>query len=1536
MAINKLNEKQTRLLNNLIAGENVTYCLWISSTSHIQYHTSSDEAEFASGLRFTNRPSFNMTNFIKGSRGHFEDVPMTIGSVSDKLDYYSKKHQISSLSITLDNVYYPEGKGGLGSLMQDDSTEKKYLSDYIFAEYDVEQSLIGNSMHLFLADEEDSLATPNSASDNGNIEVIPIFRGFVKDVKATNSKITFNFEDTTYKMLQREFPLVGDNLDNEHYRYSSNYLGDGEEVPKAYKNKPIPMTYGRVENAPAVIKHITEFDEELSITVDNYEDYYLDDINLTFDNRKHVGFDDMYHAGTSYLCDTGYLYISGAENQYALIKQQTSELGKDNAQINVGIFPFGIEKDEIQYTIDDAEWNNGILLNANCSSIRQDMAEISFFNYPSSIGASSLGVGGDWVALPFNSFTNYNDLFSLTIGDWVDDETTDGFNYSSLYDKGDGAYFTKFECATNDVDWSNSPGYGEDDETEWYLDQPFDISGFSVKFSEAGFNMVSHLACPMFRLGIRWGGEDIGSITGNEYLKNSKLGRWSYYGSTANTTEAPYVPEAGSGDSGYNEPSFRTKWHSGIVFAPRIEILDELNGVLPSQNPPEGEGTGVGLQEIVQLNDTNPTHQWNPYWVGNDKLDQQSGESASYEGPSKRNYQSHMIFDNYSPFKWIGTSPRYAEGIYSFYRRGNGTEFWDGLFCPGGGEEMGNHTTNYLVNGGYFENTDWDWSWDIDDVRELHLAKKKMMYDTNTFEIFNFMVFHVGHIDGLANRKYHVNTLGRESVTGAGNNLVRLYINTQHSNKARIQQWDGYGSEEDAGENLGGNFSHEEQFFDFHDSFNQDFDIETEPMPYQLNPNMEAICNFNDWTSDAVSDTGESDFAFSAPLGPTEDYANNEFTADYWRLIMRYPLDSHKLIGTTIECGETGAKGKVVKIHYDKFIYTTDHHNSPLYTPYTGGTLSTDLPWQMKPNYSQNKFFWAIPDIIMIDVQQLTDTEFHQNASITIDEDTMLPTSNTDFNFFSTDASKWTYVAGANINPSVSDSSETKFCKYLTSYKWSDGMVEKPGDIIEDLLVAEMNYSEGILEEELDDCRLEHSAFNGEYDWSLAFSIEEKITAQDLFTHIANSTKMFPRFNSNDGQFTFNTLRERYYPPDHGYHEGWHDLSPEKVISFKWKMSDLKYLKNEVNVKYAKFYGGSSYLKETGFITVGDVLSRQLGSDWESAYGSKYLTYYRITEDEDDHKLEVENNYIRDEVTAIALAEHLLLKQMNQAAIITLEYPMISEAFSIEVGDVIYLPSMPNQQKIQGVDFTKVQSKFGQIIYPLFFVTSLKKDIQKNKMTIEGHQIHCFNSGTTHLSDWAEFTSLSNHPTDFSIDHGMSNVAVPTSYDGHEEIPDIEYYGCLDPEALNYGWTIDGENVGAENITYDGANCIYEEASMAAWGDSTLDGTVDILDIVQIVTHILAINPIWHQGDQSFANADVNFDDTIDVLDVIAIVSVVLGNSEIPDWQESNDDEEEEDSDDTFRFLPTWDGSANTIVSEQDLPGKIMYNHTPPEGLGIE
>ncbi len=64
--------------------------------------------------------------------------------------------------------------------------------------------------------------------------------------------------------------------------------------------------------------------------------------------------------------------------------------------------------------------------------------------------------------------------------------------------------------------------------------------------------------------------------------------------------------------------------------------------------------------------------------------------------------------------------------------------------------------------------------------------------------------------------------------------------------------------------------------------------------------------------------------------------------------------------------------------------------------------------------------------------------------------------------------------------------------------------------------------------------------------------------------------------------------------------------------------------------------------------------------------------------------------------------------------------------------------------------------------------------------------------------------------------------------------------------------------------------------TIASSGDVNGDETVDVLDIVAIVSYILG----WEQPtDDQFFEGDINQDGMLDVLDVIQIVNIVLGNS---------------------------------------------------------
>ena len=62
---------------------------------------------------------------------------------------------------------------------------------------------------------------------------------------------------------------------------------------------------------------------------------------------------------------------------------------------------------------------------------------------------------------------------------------------------------------------------------------------------------------------------------------------------------------------------------------------------------------------------------------------------------------------------------------------------------------------------------------------------------------------------------------------------------------------------------------------------------------------------------------------------------------------------------------------------------------------------------------------------------------------------------------------------------------------------------------------------------------------------------------------------------------------------------------------------------------------------------------------------------------------------------------------------------------------------------------------------------------------------------------------------------------------------------------------------------------------VAGGGDSNLDGTLNILDIVGTVAHILGNAELSPEGALA---ADFNGDGTLNVLDVVATVNAILGN----------------------------------------------------------
>ena len=66
-----------------------------------------------------------------------------------------------------------------------------------------------------------------------------VYQGIIRRITHDYSKARIELEDLTEQKTHKNLPQES--------------LGDGDNIPDKYKNKPIPMVYGHVEKSPCVL-----------------------------------------------------------------------------------------------------------------------------------------------------------------------------------------------------------------------------------------------------------------------------------------------------------------------------------------------------------------------------------------------------------------------------------------------------------------------------------------------------------------------------------------------------------------------------------------------------------------------------------------------------------------------------------------------------------------------------------------------------------------------------------------------------------------------------------------------------------------------------------------------------------------------------------------------------------------------------------------------------------------------------------------------------------------------------------------------------------------------------------------------------------------------------------------------------------------------------------------------------------------------------------------------------------------------------------
>ena len=260
--------------------------------------------------------------------------------------------------------------------------------------------------------------------------------------------------------------------------------------------------------------------------------------------------------------------------------------------------------------------------------------------------------------------------------------------------------------------------------------------------------------------------------------------------------------------------------------------------------------------------------------------------------------------------------------------------------------------------------------------------------------------------------------------------------------------------------------------------------------------------------------------------------------------------------------------------------------------------------------------------------------------------------------------------------------------------------------IMKDILQDELLYN-GIIDE---------SNTSIQTEWQYAFTLNEQKEAKSLFEGMFKSSLLIPSFDSA-GQFKFIGIKQII-----DIYSDVISIDIEDIIKYSFELTKLDDVYNSVNVKYKKNYGSGEYDEQTGYTiadttytTLDEYTTTELGYSGNNAYD---IGYYGL--DSEDAKLEIETEYIRDEYTAARLQKRLLLWYANQHLVTKVDLP--AHYMHLEAGDYIRFDELIGGKLAFGYDYSKVEHRNGQFIYPVFFITKVSKSL--SKVSIEAVQVH--------------------------------------------------------------------------------------------------------------------------------------------------------------------------------------------------------------------
>ncbi len=417
-------------------------------------------------------------------------------------------------------------------------------------------------------------------------------------------------------------------------------------------------------------------------------------------------------------------------------------------------------------------------------------------------------------------------------------------------------------------------------------------------------------------------------------------------------------------------------------------------------------------------------------------------------------------------------------------------------------------------------------------------------------------------------------------------------------------------------------------------------------------------------------------------------------------------------------------------------------------------------------------------------------------------------------------------------------------------------IIENPADIMYHFIEKELGQSN------ITDRDSWREARNNT-DLDLAFSVKEKINSKKLFEEISKNCNIIPRFRQS-GEFGFTSVKNEYESADY-------ILRSEDVVSFEIGHTALNSIYTLVNVKYKIDYENDEYSKQTGYCDGYDFFG-----NGDNGYDNGYkYDYYAMEKDE--NILEFESDFIRDRASADRLRDFIYMYHCNRHAIAKMTLPL--KYSNIELGDIIQFDKIVNNIKSFGEDYTVENTRNGQTIYPYFMVTSVTKNPKQIK--VEATQLHrltrTFTPGIGSLSRTSELGTDDTSTLDISdynilYDIVLDEESEQNKYITSEQkrVSDITGNGSISLNDLNAL----GQFLGLENIidSQEYTDGTVEDPTILL-GDANNDGFINVIDVVQIVDLIFGGNIT----EEDIENLDINGDGQINIVDIVQLVNQILG-----------------------------------------------------------